>query len=710
MVQYDRLSSISVATHLTALRYYPIPIAPNTKACNEKGWTKLRIKAHQVQDYWPNHDIGVGVLLGIEASPGVFPVAIDIDEDNPVLIEAVAHILKHSAPCKKGSKGVTYFARMDEAITKKLCKRKGSDKAIVEILGEGQQTVIPPSWHPLGHRYEWLGPELGEFEPHELPLLTEWGIKEIRTAVENPDSNIFLLNSMEPSGHGEPGTIHNSVLTAVATMVGMGFPEDAIWDRVDYATRFADPNDRPGWEATVRKMAQDATEKGFDKTTASRRQQASNLIADWFLDDWRGPNAVYNLDGLLAAYDGGYYHVLTAQQALHIIATRCPLNSKLGLSINEWQAGFSTIMARAPYFPGRPPTRRVCLMNGTFDMDTGQLSPWSKDDLLISRLPFSYDPDAVCPVYNKFVARTFKSEDDDGADAQRCYEEFVAMTLFECLTYHKFLVLKGIPRSGKSTLVEIACMVHAKGAVSSVGVHDFANERQRTFMVGKLLNVVSEVASASHASDDFLKLVTAGDRVQVRQLYQAPMSVVLPTRIMIACNEMFRTRDTTGAIEKRMLLLVCDNQVPDDEQDVDLKDKLRAEVPGIFNRLAAAWVNLRDRGKFITPRSHIDAVQEFTEENNHVLQWVRERTHQGITTIDPEYQLPDKLPPTECGVLYLDFAEWSKLNGFMPISSNTFGARLTILNSPLGGKSKLKRIGKSMIRVRSLTLTSEAKF
>jgi len=344
-------------------------------------------------------------------------------------------------------------------------------------------------------------------------------------------------------------------------------------------------------------------------------------------------------------------------------------------------------------------------------MDANRLAPWSPNDYLISRLPFAHDADARCPRYEQFMQETFKLEPDPEA-AINTYEEFVAHTLFECLDYQRFLVLKGPPATGKSTLIKIARAMHGPNAVSAVPVQEFGNERYRTAMVGRLLNVVNEVQATSHAADDFLKSVTAGDEVQVRYLYQEPVLVRLPTRVLIACNEMFRIRDTSGAVERRMLVLSCDNMVPEDERDPRLPHDLMRELPGIFNRMVDAWQRLQKRGQFKPPASHVAQIDEFSLENNHVWSWVKERTHQGLKHDDPEYEMPPGLSGTEVGSLYYDYAEWSKMNGFKQISSITFGMKLQQIGRrvSLDLDVRVKKIGPRSIRVRLLDLLTEGRY
>jgi phage/plasmid-associated DNA primase len=252
-------------------------------------------------------------------------------------------------------------------------------------------------------------------------------------------------------------------------------------------------------------------------------------------------------------------------------------------------------------------------------------------------------------------------------------------------------------------------MLHDATAISSVGTGDFGKERSRTAMLGKLVNISNEVAAHSHAADDFLKSVVAGDPVMVRFLYHEPFSVRLPTRIIVTCNEMFRVRDTSGAVEARMLMLTCNNFVPEEERDPQLAEKLRSELPGLFNRMVKAEQRLRDRGRFDPPSSHMEQLNSFTLEKDHVREWLLERTNEGKRVSDPEVNCPNTT--NENAVLYLDFAEWSKLNGYKQISKIVWAKRLNQIRLPaVDLKERVIKVGGHSVKVRQLSLFNATSF
>jgi putative DNA primase/helicase len=80
----------------------------------------------------------------------------------------------------------------------------------------------------------------------------------------------------------------------------------------------------------------------------------------------------------------------------------------------------------------------------------------------------------------------------------------------------------------------------------------------------------------------FQKLVSTGDAVQLDQKFRvAERYVPFATHIIVG-NVIPRVNDMTEATHNRLLLISFNWSIPPAKRDVDLLDKLRAEMPGIL--------------------------------------------------------------------------------------------------------------------------------
>ncbi len=167
IVPHTPLSSADTAMAMQVFGYSVVTIQPGTQACREPGWTTP--KEHKA---WPD-DYGVGVLLGAEVTPGYRFIAIDIDTNEPDILAAVRRECPPDRfPMKHGRRGVTVFCLADVP-RKEILKLTNGGK--IELLSQGQQTVLPPTIHPgTGKPYTWLGSAtLLSYLPAELPRVDD---------------------------------------------------------------------------------------------------------------------------------------------------------------------------------------------------------------------------------------------------------------------------------------------------------------------------------------------------------------------------------------------------------------------------------------------------------------------------------------------------------------------------------------------------------
>ena len=686
------------AEALLAHGYHPIPVLYKSKRPVQKSWQHQILLPSDLDTHFPDgHQFNLGLLLGTEVADKCFLGAVDIDfENDQELMSRVALAFgTDEVPAKRGAKGITYFGRRSSAFKKKIFTRKDGDLKIghIEILGAGQQTVIPPSLHPdTGEEYEWVGTPLTETPPLSLPLMSDSVLDEIKLAVEQPASKFFLLNEMRWNGSKGGGDVHDSVLVAVATMVQRGkvWTDDAITHRVMRAILrmlavcpLANEWSERAFEDDLRRMVQGARDKAFDtdkggggsQTRAGRRIDAlSNYVMT--IGGW---DSTCLMDGVFRVYADGWWR----EMSRHDLARRLlsdPDTASWAEAVDA-HAMADTIMARAPEWSGEP-RDKVATDSGTVDLLTGEVGAWNREDGLTYCLPFQYDAQATCPAYDKFVQETFRAPRrglEDQAAAVATFDEYAGLSFVRDVTFQRALVVSGPPGSGKSTLLNILTSTHAAASTAPLDLFDLRNERTVAALMGKLLAVTPEITTEELVPSDVLKMLVDGGLMGVRKLYAERQVVTMSVRLLIACNELFRVRDSSGAVARRLMHLESRPQLLPGEKDLNLLSKLKTERAGMFNRWAAALRRLRERGDFQPPSYSDERNEDMATASDPVLHWVTERTHEGAMMSDPSYRWepPHGSPGyTSSADLYLDFAEWARMNGHRTMTNITWGTRL----------------------------------
>lgn len=154
-----------------------IPLSYHGKNPVIKDWTNIKVYQdyEKIIEQYPTSNIGI--LLG--ESSGI--IAVDIDKDSALSLVPLSPVIK------KGKKGETRFFKYNGEQS-----RKRLDLGI-EILSNGNQTVVPPSIHPeTNQAYVWITPDtLFNIDKTDLPTLDEKFLTII--------SSVKQTNSITPS-------------------------------------------------------------------------------------------------------------------------------------------------------------------------------------------------------------------------------------------------------------------------------------------------------------------------------------------------------------------------------------------------------------------------------------------------------------------------------------------------------------------------------
>jgi hypothetical protein len=158
--------------------YAVLPIMPGTKKpglpygngnwMDFPGWPTFQ-STYVHHKLWAQSTAGIAILTGQRSGD---TVALDNDSDDPRIAEALRSVLPDTPVRKKGAKGDTGFYH-GPGIRSHSWMIDG--RKVVEILGTGRQTVLPPTIHPdTGEPYRWTGTKtLEEVRPEELPRLPD---------------------------------------------------------------------------------------------------------------------------------------------------------------------------------------------------------------------------------------------------------------------------------------------------------------------------------------------------------------------------------------------------------------------------------------------------------------------------------------------------------------------------------------------------------
>ena len=235
---------------------------------------------------------------------------------------------------------------------------------------------------------------------------------------------------------------------------------------------------------------------------------------------------------------------------------------------------------------------RFNVQNGSLDLRTGALRPHDPTDLITFLAPVAFDPTARCPTWERFLLEVFAGDRDLVAFIQRA----VGWSLTGVVKERALFFLYGdTGKNGKTTLVEtLMKLVGASGEASygygrKVGADTFMksknpedNQRKAATLAGPRFVCTSEVDEEHRLNEQLIKDITGGDTLEGRRLYQEAFTFKPQFKPWMYGNHKPEIRGTDDAIWSRVRLVPFEVSFKGRE-DLELADKLEAELSGIFN-------------------------------------------------------------------------------------------------------------------------------
>jgi putative DNA primase/helicase len=330
----------------------------------------------------------------------------------------------------------------------------------------------------------------------------------------------------------------------------------------------------------------------------------------------------------------------------------------------------------------RDPMLLAC-ENGTLDLRSGELLAPEPDHFITKCIGVDYNPDAECPLWEKFLIRIM------GGNLELV--TFIQRLVGHALTGNatgKYVVFMYGPKgnNGKSTLVETIMRLLGPYAMKSPSEMVMAKTHRGGIpndiarLRGVRFTVTNEVDEGMTLSESVVKDLTGNDTLTARFM-RAEFFDFTPThKLWIYGNHKPEIRGTDTAIWDRVKLVPFDVEIPKADRDPLLLDKLTAELPGILAwavRGNAIW----QRIGIAAPEIVAEATGEYRTEQDTIGQFLIDCCEVGAS-----YEVA-------AGSLYRAYEAWAKQLGLRPEGGTKFGSDL----GRRGFEMKKNRLGKMRV-------------
>lgn len=308
----------------------------------------------------------------------------------------------------------------------------------------------------------------------------------------------------------------------------------------------------------------------------------------------------------------------------------------------------------------------INLDNGIYDLAKDILYPHHSDYHITTILPFGYDPDAKCPMWDNYLRSTFVLENGCyDAEMAGLVQEAIGYSLTTSVKHHIMFWCYGDGSNGKGTLFYVIKQLLGSGCME-LNVNGFQyNHYQLALLAGKRVATSAEVNGADKLAEDAtIMALVAGDPIQVRMIKQEPFETVPTAKLWWSMNTLPPIDETSEGVWRRIRIIPFTRKFTDGEKILDLKDKLRCELPGIFNWALEGLKRVQRNNAISIPRRAAEVKAKYQRESNIVQVFVEDMCNRGA---DLKVSRP---------AFYRAFKQWSIENGHKLKSSTRVGQEL----------------------------------
>jgi putative DNA primase/helicase len=305
--------------------------------------------------------------------------------------------------------------------------------------------------------------------------------------------------------------------------------------------------------------------------------------------------------------------------------------------------------------------------NGVIDLRTGVLRAGTPDDLITLSATVLFDPDAECPLWDRFLADTF----DGDRELIQFVQRAIGYSLTGLTTEQVFFACYGHTGcNGKGVLFRRLAAILGdywrNVPFATIELHDRGSIPNDLAMLdGPRLITASETNDGIRLNEARVKALTGSDPITARWLHGEFFTFRPAGKFWLAFNIKPVVRDDSPAFWRRVRLIPFTRTFP---IDPTFEDRLAADDVGILAwavRGCLAW----QRDGLRPPACVAEATSEYQDESDPLADFIAEALEM------------DPLAQVSGADMLAHYRAWAQQRGFGPremLSSKAFGSKLKL--------------------------------
>jgi putative DNA primase/helicase len=655
-----------------------------------------------VDEYFPTHNMNIGVLTG-EPSNGL----VDGDLDWPEALPFAKLLLRETRTFGRNSNILSHWEYYTSPIPG-IEPFVFNKEKVVELRGTGGQTIIPPSVHVEGELIRWDNDREIARVPYD----------ELRKSIARVATGA-VLTRMWPRTKGSRDDL---AMALAGALLRAGWSVEEAASFIDTICRTAgdeEYRDRAkkakftneklngnqavtGWPTVSQMLGKEVVKTvcawlGIEPRDAHRDnahlgltdlgnarrlvdQHGADLRYVHIWDRWIYWNTTHwendNTDEVVRRsksvvksiyVEAGESSSKEDRQALSQHAVKSESEGRIKSMASLAQSEIEIAIT-----PARLDTEAMLLNcnNGTIDLTNGHLRAHDRNDFITRIIPIEYDPEALCPRWDRFLEEIFPGKPELSDFFQRAF----GYSLTGDTSEQVFFICWGAGANGKSTTMELL-----RSLVADYGrqipaeslmvrrVEGSAPSNDLAALKGARIVTAAESEEGQRLAESRVKSITGGETILARHLYSEFFEFKPEFKLWLSTNHKPVIRGTDIAIWRRIRLIPFTVSFAPEKQDRRLIDTLRGELPGVLAWAVRGCLQWKKSGLGV-PEEVTIATDDYRCEMDTIAEFLQECCIQ------------KRNAESSAKALYQAFVKWVDQTGERKMSQRAFGLKLSERN------------------------------
>ena len=239
--------------------------------------------------------------------------------------------------------------------------------------------------------------------------------------------------------------------------------------------------------------------------------------------------------------------------------------------------------------------------NGMFDVKAGKLHRHRPEYYSINQIPHELDMkvrenmEAAGTATRKFLSAALPDPED-----QVMLWEYIGYCMTRDTGFQKFLILRGDGGTGKSKVIHMVEEIVGADNCSGVSLQDLNERFFPSMLYEKLVNACADISSEAMMQVDNIKKATGEDIMICEKKNKDPTPFRSYAKLLFSANKIpLNLDEKSNAFYRRLLILSMEHKPSEEEKDLELSDKLHAELGYSVWMAVGALKKLYKDGKFV---------------------------------------------------------------------------------------------------------------